>query len=212
MNSENKLIIHSNENDKEINHYGKLLLAYKDYQLMEAIKLLPDDMIKEIKKYVMNPYKFMPELKLYKFPKFKIININYGIDYITNLNLIRLTINTDEERERIDNNLAVDFEVYEHKFDNGKTLLSIQGLQGRKTKSSKWDKAMYSQFGLENKTTIFNQNRILKQLHKINTKKKNKIQKVLKDNNVKGRTKLLKECSNNNYAGRSEIIRALMKI
>jgi len=71
MNSENKLIIHSNENDKEINHYGKLLLAYKDYQLMEAIKLLPDDMIKEIKKYVMNPYKFMPELKLYKFPVFK---------------------------------------------------------------------------------------------------------------------------------------------
>ena len=76
MNSENKLIIHSNENDKEINHYGKLLLAYKDYQLMEAIKLLPDDMIKEIKKYVMNPYKFMPELKLYKFPVFYCDNHN----------------------------------------------------------------------------------------------------------------------------------------
>jgi len=76
MNSENKLIIHSNENDKEINHYGKLLLAYKDYQLMEAIKLLPDDMIKEIKQYVMNPYKFMPELKLYKFPVFYCDNNN----------------------------------------------------------------------------------------------------------------------------------------
>ena len=76
MNSENKLIIHSNENDKEINHYGKLLLAYKDYQLIEAIKLLPDDMIKEIKKYVMTPYKFMPELKLYKFPVFYCDNNN----------------------------------------------------------------------------------------------------------------------------------------
>jgi len=39
--------------------------------LEEMIKSLPDDMINEIKGYVINPYKFMAELKLYKLPSYK---------------------------------------------------------------------------------------------------------------------------------------------
>ena len=39
--------------------------------LEEMIKILPDDMIKEIKGYVMNPYKFIAEFKLYKLPSYK---------------------------------------------------------------------------------------------------------------------------------------------
>ena len=39
--------------------------------ILKMIKNLPDDMIKEIKSYVISPYKFIPELKLYKFPVYK---------------------------------------------------------------------------------------------------------------------------------------------
>jgi len=206
MNSENKLIIHSNENDKEINHYGKLLLAYKDYQLMEAIKLLPDDMIKEIKQYVMTPYKFMPELKLYKFPVFKLINNNC---------IIRLIINNEEDRNRIENNLAVDFDMYQLSMHNrpGNIILNITGLDGGNSKKSKYQKNLETYIeGTSINTVSCNTNIILKQLHKINTKTKKKIHKILKDNNVKGRTKLLKDCSSKNQDGRSEVINALMKI
>ena len=38
--------------------------------LEEMIKLLPDDMIREIKGYVINPYKFIAEVKLYKSPTY----------------------------------------------------------------------------------------------------------------------------------------------
>jgi len=39
--------------------------------IMKMIKNLPDDMIIEIKGYVINPYKFHAELKLYKAPYYK---------------------------------------------------------------------------------------------------------------------------------------------
>ena len=45
--------------------------AEKQLTLEEMIKILPDDMIKEIKGYVINPYKFMAEFKLYKLPSYK---------------------------------------------------------------------------------------------------------------------------------------------
>ena len=45
--------------------------AEKQLTLEEMIKILPDDMIKEIKGYVINPYKFMAEFKLYKLPTYK---------------------------------------------------------------------------------------------------------------------------------------------
>jgi len=35
-------------------------------ELKQRIQNLPDDMIRVIKEYVINPYKFMEELKLYK--------------------------------------------------------------------------------------------------------------------------------------------------
>ena len=50
--------------------------AEKQLTLEEMIKILPDDMIKEIKGYVINPYKFMAELKLYKLPTYRYINSN----------------------------------------------------------------------------------------------------------------------------------------
>ena len=45
--------------------------ATEQLTLEEMIKILPDDMIKEIKSYVINPYKFMAEFKLYKLPSYK---------------------------------------------------------------------------------------------------------------------------------------------
>jgi len=39
--------------------------------IIKMIKNLPDDMTREIKGYVISPYKFIPELKLYKFPVYK---------------------------------------------------------------------------------------------------------------------------------------------
>mgnify|MGYP003135665377 FL=1 len=46
--------------------------------IIKMIKNLPDDMIREIKGYVISPYKFIPELKLYKFPvyKYRISNLD----------------------------------------------------------------------------------------------------------------------------------------
>ena len=70
MSGENKMISYTNEQSKEIHQYARLKAAYQDYQLTELIKALPDDMILEIKAYVISPYKYMAELKLYKCPTF----------------------------------------------------------------------------------------------------------------------------------------------
>ena len=55
--------------------------------LEEMIKILPDDMIIKIKGYVINPYKFIPELKLYKLPHY-----TYRISTVFN-NWVLETIN-----------------------------------------------------------------------------------------------------------------------
>jgi len=68
------MVSYTNEDAKDIHCYGKLREALQDYELMEGIKALPDDMILEIKAYVISPYKFMAEFKLYKCPKFTIFD------------------------------------------------------------------------------------------------------------------------------------------
>ena len=58
------------EQSRDISTYNKLMKVTQQYlfdeELKQRIQNLPDDMIRVIKEYVINPYKFMEELKLYK--------------------------------------------------------------------------------------------------------------------------------------------------
>ena len=58
------------EQSRDISTYNKLMKATQKYlfdeELNQRIQNLPDDMIRVIKEYVINPYKFMEEFKLYK--------------------------------------------------------------------------------------------------------------------------------------------------
>lgn len=164
MSSKKRMVSYTNEDAKDIHYYGKLREALKDYELMESIKALPDDMILEIKAYVINPYKYMAELKLYKCPTFVMEEDG---------EIMRKYFRKTGE------NVIPRYLQYEVEF-NGYKVIHVRNLQaiweGRlKDYNIIMDRAVINQMDEVKKNTQY-QNR-----------------QLLKDLQIKGRTKLVKE-------------------
>ena len=170
MSGENKMISYTNEQSKEIHQYARLKAAYQDYQLTELIKALPDDMILEIKAYVISPYKYMAELKLYKCPTF--VNTWAGEPY-------REPDETLPVYREIDDNILTSYEKFNRYFKQPE--LRVQKLQRER----------YHGF-LYTKYCNVRSNPLLYDLYTItfNTQAENR--QLLRNYNIKGRTKLNK--------------------
>ncbi len=184
MSSKKQMVSYTNEDAKDIHYYGKLREALKDYELMEGIKALPDDMILEIKAYVISPYKYMAELKLYKCPTFVMDEAGdirrklFFTDYYSG-EPISLTVHYEKKLQLFKKNSCIQV----HKLNGDFEIIGE-----RRVIAS---------------NTIRNME-IINQMYWLNYNTKAQNRQLLKDLQIKGRTKLIHE-------SRGDIIRAIMK-
>lgn len=178
------------EHSRDIHMYNKLLNAtikfIDDEELKSRIQSLPDDMIREIKKYVMSPYKFLPELKLYKVPLF-----------FTHNNQMWRTSEIGEHR-------------YQRQSEGGGffTHQTIRRLN--------YPNARVREYGFQWRDTsqMFKNCELLKTLHWISEDRmtSDEVKDLLKELNIKGRSKMLVYKNFNSKRERNlTIINAILK-
>jgi len=180
------------EHSRDIHMYNKLLKAtikfIDDEELKNRIQSLPDDMIREIKKYVMSPYKFLPELKLYKVPLF-----------FTHNNVMWRTSEIGEHRYQVESALNY--------FYTSQTIRRLDYPNGR-------IRGFGGKYYFRDTDEIVINNQLLRYLHWIRNDRMtvDEIRDLLKDLNIKGRSKMLVY---KNYNSRRErnltIINAILK-
>jgi hypothetical protein len=192
MSSKKQMVSYTNEDAKDIHYYGKLREALKDYELMESIKALPDDMILEIKAYVISPYKYMAELKLYKCPTF--INDSghikrrvFRTGHFENVpKYLMYEINT-ENTERI--YYGINNVIQAHK------LIADWNEEA-------WDGARRS--SKIQSSNLIKDRAVINQMNDVYHNMQYENRQLLKDLNIKGRTKLIHEL-------KQDMVKAIMK-
>ena len=195
MSSQKQMVSYTNEDAKDIHYYGKLREALKDYELMEGIKALPDDMILEIKAYVISPYKFMAEFKLYKCPTF-----------IKTWRTLPLTNDMDEYSCYRD---FGDDENYITPYDSCpgvgfSSKLMVQRLQPNLKYSNPTFKYSSNTGKNGNPYIVVRSNRVISDMRNVKHNAQYENRQLLKDLQIKGRTKLIHE-------PKADIITAILK-
>ncbi len=165
----------------------KQMVSYTNEDaLMEAIKSLPDDMILEIKAYVISPYKYMAELKLYKYPTFV---IHHGEVRRKVFREVRLN------GEPIIIPKYLQYEVYY----NGYNDINVHNLQANWEGGTGggWDRRLKYH-------TLIMDRAVINQMDEVKYNYQYQNKKILQNLQIKGRTKLIKE-------PKMDIITAIMK-